>query len=80
MHPTLKLLEWLTDEPEKIMNENKSTFARLDDDDTRSGHDRLVDAITQRRFDRPDESYQQAMFAVMRVMPKATRDYQESNL
>jgi len=80
-HPTLNLLEWLNDEPEESnMSEIKSTFARLDEDDSRSGHDRLVDAITQRRFDHPDESYENAMFAVMRVMPKATREYQDSNL
>ena len=77
---TLIEYSWLTKEPpeEKVMD--KSTFARLDEDDSRSGHDRLVDAVEQRRFDHPDETYEKSLFAVMRIMPLATRDYQDSNL
>ena len=50
-------------------------FSRLDEDDSRSGHDRLVEAIERRQFEHPGEDYRTAMFSVMRVMPNAARDY-----
>jgi len=50
-------------------------FSRLDEDDSQSGHDRLLAAVERRQFENPNEDYRTAMFSVMKVMPKAARDY-----
>ena len=74
-HPTLKLLEWLLDEPKENDMTEKSLFARLEADDSRSGHDRIAEAVRQRQFDHPDETYEQSLFSVIRIMPKTAADY-----
>ena len=73
-HPMLKQLRWLLDEPEDTEMET-SFFSRLEADDSRSAHDRLTEAVERRQFEHPDESYEQAMFSVMRVMPKTAAAY-----
>ena len=73
-HPMLKQLRWLLDEPE-VHEIESSFFSRLEADESRSAHDRLTEAVERRQFENPDETYEQAMFSVMRMMPNTAREY-----